>query len=123
MKKFISYSFVLAAFLLISGAVFDAAAQKKVGGYKTISADDADARTAAEFAVQKQGEKQNAEIKLVSIQKAESQLVAGMNYRLCMEISTGEEGEETTQWIKAVVYRNLKKEFSLTSWKEEDCSE
>jgi len=28
-----------------------------------------------------------------------------------------------TQEIKVVVYRNLKKEFSLTSWEEEDCSE
>jgi hypothetical protein len=48
-------------------------------------------------------------------------VVAGINYRLCLKVST--ESDDAPQDVKAIVYRNLKKEYSLTSWEEESCGE
>lgn len=94
-------------------------AQRQVGGYKEIASDDSEVVAAANFAVQEQGRKEEIEVTLVSIEHAESQVVAGINYRLCLKVEM--EGE--TQEIKVVVYKNLKREYSLTSWTAESCGE
>jgi hypothetical protein len=110
---------VLAVMLLAS-----AAAAQKVGGYKAISKTDAGARAAAEFAVDAQAERKNLTIELVSIEKAESQVVAGTNYRLCLKITTSgaEDEADVTITVRVIVFRNLKGVHSLTSWMEEDCA-
>lgn len=96
-----------------------------VGGYKEISTDDPQAQAAAEFAVAEQGKNKSITVKLVSIEHAEQQVVAGMNYRLCLKVEIEGEGDDadTVQEAKVVVYRNLQNKYSLTSWEEEDCSE
>ena len=50
--------------------------------------------------------------------------MAGINYRLCLKVSYQKQGEdaETTEFVKVVVFRSLQKEYSLTSWTEEECS-
>lgn len=109
----------------------NAFAQIKTGGYKKIAATDAGAVAAAEFAAKTQGEKDSAEITLQSVKTAESQTVAGVNYKLCIEVSRaaaeseeGEEAEEIKQFVQTVVFRNLKKEHQLKSWQEtESCGE
>lgn len=98
---------------------------QKVGGYKEISRSDAGARSAAVFAVGAQAAKNNSTVELGSVLKAESQVVAGMNYRLCLKVTTsGAAGEaDVISTVKVVVYRDLKGNYKLTSWIEEECGD
>ena len=111
------------AFLLLMSCI--SYAQIKTGGYKPVAVTDSGAIAAAEFAVGAQSDKDNAEVTLESIKTAEKQTVAGTNFRLCLEVAIAEADEDAayTQLVKVVVFRNLKQEFSLTSWTEEECSE
>ena len=115
--------FLVFAFILMMNVV--SFAQIKVGGYKSIAETDAGAIAAANFAVKARGKTDNAEITLESIEKAESQLVQGTNFRLCMEISISRADEDVNykQMVKAIIYRNLKQQFTLSSWVEEECAE
>lgn len=126
MKNNLQKKFSLAAFCIIFGCAASCFAQIKTGGYKSISVNDSEVKAAADFAVQAKSEEQETDFSLESIEAAETQVVAGTNYRLCMQIYVPGEEEETdgvTMFVKAVVFRNLKKEFSLKSWDEvEECS-
>ena len=115
-----SLLFSMVLLLVIAGA----ASAQKVGGYKAISKSDTGARAAAEFAVDSQAERKNLTISLVAIEKAESQVVAGTNYRLCLKVTTSgaEDEADVTITVKVIVYRDLKSKSSLTSWMEEDCA-
>lgn len=103
-------------------AIFAGAANaQKVGGYRDIPKTDSGAKAAAEFAVSTQAEKSNKEIELVSVHKAERQVVAGSNYRLCLKITTSGDNGDVTSYVKVVVYQDLKQEYKLTSWEKSDC--
>lgn len=128
MKKSLRGAMILFALVLACGGALVAQAQQKrpiVGGYKAMAVDDEGVVAAAEWAVGEQGRRQESNIRLVSVEHAEGQVVAGMNYRLCLKVEVlDEEGNvDTTQDVKAVVYRSLKKDdpYSLTSWEEADC--
>jgi hypothetical protein len=107
---------------LLLGAIIVSA--QKTGGYREIDKADEGAAAAAEFAIKDQSEKKELTYKLVSVEKAETQVVAGINYRLCLKVSYQKQGEDadTTEFVKVVVFRSLQKEYSLTSWTEEQCS-
>ena len=96
---------------------------QRLGGYKQIDTDDERAVAAAEFAVEEQGRKMETTYKLVSVAKAESQVVAGVNYRLCLKVGYQKDDEDVEEFVRVIVYRNLQGEHSLTSWKQEDCGE
>ena len=66
---------------------------------------------------------QEVKISLESIEKAESQTVAGINYRICIKVSsTNADGEKSDSVIvQVVVFRNLQGEYALTSWSDEEC--
>ena len=120
------YRFIGIAVFVGMMAMFAVTANAQiVGGYKAIAADDAGAQAAAEFAVSAEAAKTSRSIELVSVHKAERQVVAGSNYRLCLKItSQGEDGEaDVTHFVQAVVYQNLKREYKLTSWTKSDCDE
>lgn len=128
MKKYFPTALAFAAVSLIfcfADATFAQVKRPVLGGYKTISKTSADARAAAEFAVEAQSEKDNTTFRLETIEKAETQTVAGTNYRLCLQIIIEDEEaeEEVRAFYQVVVFRNLKKEFSLKSWTESDCGE
>ncbi|MBL8180121.1 MAG: hypothetical protein JNL64_00750 [Blastocatellia bacterium] len=89
-----------------------------VGGYGSVAKTDATVIAAAKFAVAKQSESSNSELSLGDIVKAERQVVAGMNYRICMNVNV--EGDEPMS-VVAVVYQDLKRNYSLSSWKAADC--
>lgn len=89
------------------------------GGYRDIAKDDPEALAAARFAIKVQSRKLHTRISLVSIQLAEVQVVAGLNYRLCMKVKV----RRKTQSATVVVYKNLKQKYSLTSWTPGDCRE
>lgn len=121
MRKRLRVVIASLALCLAFGCVNLAGAQIRTGGYKEISRDNPDVEAAANFAVAEQGRKEETSFTLVSIEHAESQVVAGVNYRLCLKVST--DSDDEPQGVKVVVYRNLKKEYSLTSWEEADCGE
>ena len=122
MKRSLRIATILIALGLMVGWAIGGSAQR-TGGYKEIAADDPEVAAAAEFACKAQGEKQDIKIKLLSVEHAESQVVAGINYRLCLkvEVETEDKDNDATQTVRTVVYRSLQKEYSLTSWADEEC--
>jgi hypothetical protein len=116
------YRFVI---LLMIGITLRCAAAtaQRLGGYKEIDKADEGATAAAEFAVKAESEKKEMTYKLVSLEHAESQVVAGINYRLCLKVGYHKQDDDvdTTEFVRVVVYRNLQNQYSLTSWTEENC--
>lgn len=70
-------------------------------------------------------EKQRTQMTLLSIHSAERQTVQGALYRLCLlaEIEDTEHNVIVEQGVRAQVYQNLKGQFSLSKWTEENCNE
>ena len=118
MKKAILNGTLIVAFVLSFWLTTNA---QKVGGYKTVEVDDERVIAAADFAVSKRVETNTEQegLKLNSIDKAEMQVVAGINYRLCLSVGL----EDESQQVKVVVYQNFKKDYSLTNWTVEACAE
>jgi uncharacterized lipoprotein NlpE involved in copper resistance len=90
---------------------------RMVGGYSSAETSDAGVKGAAQFAVGEQSTKTGRSLELVRIVRAERQVVAGLNYRLCLEVT--EAGAR--QQALAVVYRNPAQQLSLTSWQPGAC--
>jgi Cystatin domain len=125
MKKQLQITFLLisiCAFGSLSSAV---SAQIKVGGFKEIAKNDVGALAAAKFAIAKKAKTDQSKIVLMSVEKAESQLVAGTNFRLCLVVEVEEKGENvrTDRQVLVQVYRNLKNVFTLSKWEETECVE
>ena len=118
-----SLMLLIAFGVFLSYGIVAQAQGRILGGYKEIDKDDAEAQAAAEFAVAEQAKKQDTTIKLVSVEHAESQVVAGINYKLCLkvEVEDKENNVDATEEVQVVVYRNLQKAYSLTSWQQADC--
>ncbi|RLS74847.1 MAG: hypothetical protein DWI00_08805 [Planctomycetota bacterium] len=81
------------------------------GGYSKTTVDDAQVIAAAEFAVAEESKK-GPKINLKSITTAETQVVAGTNYKL--QILVDDNGTEKT--VEVVVYEDLQQTRTLTSW-------
>lgn len=93
-----------------------------LGGSKPTSVDGAEVKRAAAFAIEQQSEKMEVTIELIEIVSAESQVVAGSKYTMCMKVSSAGEDEEAAEYfVKAVVVLDLKKNYSLLSWSDSDC--
>jgi hypothetical protein len=120
-------SLTLIAILFVALLVFTwcIVSAQRTGGYREIDKADEGAATAAEFAVKAESEKKEMSFKLVSIEHAETQTVAGINYRLCLKVGyhKADDDAETTESVRVVVYRNLQNQYSLTSWTEENCGD
>jgi len=114
---------LLVLFLLAIGLSGVAASAQRTGGYREIDKSDEAAATAAEVAVKAESEKKEITYKLISIEHAETQTVAGINYRLCLKVGyhKADDEAETTEFVRVVVYRNLQNQYSLTSWAQENC--
>lgn len=129
MKKSLRVVLLLSALGIVFGSVIAGMEQQErapiVGGYKAVATDAPEVVSAAGFAVGERGRKVGSAIKLISIEGAERQTVAGANYRLCMRVEIADEANnvDVIQSVKVVVFRGLKKEYSLKSWVEEDCGE
>jgi hypothetical protein len=124
MKNNLRLMIIFAAFGVILGCANLTSAQVKVGGYKKVAVSDAGVVAAANFAVADQGERDEATIELASVETAQRQMVAGTNYKLCLQvnIADGNSDDPRTLFISAVIFQSLKKEYSLKSWEEvDDC--
>jgi ABC-type Na+ efflux pump permease subunit len=112
---------IFAALNIASGNGPSAGAQEKpiVGRYAETSNTDPEAVAAARFAIKTQGRKKHARISLVAITRAEAQVVAGFNYRLCVRVKI----KGKTRDVTVVVYKTLKQKYSLISWVAGGCKE
>ena len=117
-----STKFMLAALLLGALAAAPASAFGQdgsmpnapiAGGYSAAAVTDPEVVAAAKFAVKRAARKGARRAALVSVEGAERQVVAGMNYRLRLKVRMNGK----TQDVTAVVYRDLKGKYELTSWK------
>jgi uncharacterized lipoprotein NlpE involved in copper resistance len=88
-----------------------------LGGYGPANTTDDRVREAANFAVADHGRRVNQTVHLQEISRAEQQIVAGINYRLCLKIQTN----TGSRFAVAVVYRDLKAHYSLTDWTYGPC--
>ncbi len=127
MKIKVIVSVLFGALFIVLGCVNITLAQTDqiTGGYGEADVKDAEVVKAARFAVKKRGQTQQASITLLSIKKAQMQVVAGLNYELCLRVKVKKSGKKSVnQFVKTVVYRDLKNRYSLTSWmvkKRTDC--
>ncbi len=124
----------LRTFLMIAviGIIFGCAAntfaqipEPMVGGYRTIDASDKAVVAAADFAVKKQAKTRKAVINLVAVNSAMQQVVAGMNYQMCLSVEVADRKMKKTvpQTVQTVVFRDLKGKYKLTSWAIAACTD
>lgn len=118
---------VFAAFGLIFGCAANGYAQidePVAGGYSNVAVTDAQIVSAANFAVKAQAKKDKMKIKLVAVNKAARQVVAGMNYKLCLSVEIIDKKKPVVpQIIEAIVFKNLKQKLALTSWAIAACTD
>ena len=120
-QRILIYFLFIAAMIGIHAMGTKVSAQEDIaGGYGDMSVTDRDARQAAAFAVKTRSSKTSKKITLIKILKAEVQVVAGLNFRVCMRVR---EGKGRVQTVTAVVYRNLRNKRSLSRWKSGGCSD
>ena len=120
MRKILQTTMCFVTFGVFFIAVVSCPAQMIVGNYRTASVTEPAVISAANFAVEAQNKKQGTKsVKLISIEKAEQQVVAGLNYRLCLAVESNNSAEQAT----AIVYQNLQNKLQLTSWTKETCAD
>jgi hypothetical protein len=100
--------------ILWAAAPLPASAQDApmTGGYSERSTRDRGVAAAAAFAVRERGRRTGRRLTLVAVRRAETQVVAGLNYRLLLSVREGRAARDVT----AVVYENLRRRLSLESW-------
>ena len=104
---------VLALLMLGAGAPVLRAQQPPIaGGYGERRVNERDVRAAAAFAIRERARQTRRRVTLLNITSAESQVVAGVNYRFVMDVREGGEVRSVT----VVVFQNLRRRLSLTSW-------
>jgi len=104
---------VLALLMLGAGVPTSLAQDAPIaGGYGERRVNDPGVAAAAAFAVRERGRQTRRRVTLLSIRRAETQVVAGMNYRLVLNVREGGEVRDVT----AVVFQNLRRRMSLESW-------
>ena len=107
---------ILVLNIILGGLAGTLAQQAPIaGGYADASTNDGEVVAAARYAIRAQGRRQGARISLVSIERAEVQVVAGLNYRLHLRVNIN----GRMQSALAVVYQNLRRKYSLSNWEIE----
>jgi hypothetical protein len=91
--------------------------QPEVGSYQAAPKNDPAVEAAAKAAVSERQQKEGGDITLVSIKRAETQLVAGINYRLCLKVKAGGK----SQTVTVVINKTLNEKYSLTTWQPGGC--
>ena len=124
MKKALLNVFMLAAVCAVFGCVsVFAQSDDEAGGYVTASVKDPGVKAAANFAIAVKAKQMKETLKLQTIKKAETQVVAGVNYRLCLVIYVPSKQAQTdgvTLYINTVIYQNIQGQYQITSWNDDD---
>lgn len=121
MKRHFAIGLAAAVLFIVAGS----ASAQKVGGFKPTDIESEAVQEAASYAVETQAEKTSKEIILDEVLKAEVQVVAGRNYRLCMRVNSeaGDGQDAVSLVIQAIVYVDLKGNKKLSSWDISECGE
>ena len=135
MKKRLPVVIIFIALCLTPGVVSELAAQQQqeqkkqeqqeqkkqsppqVGGYQAAPKTDPAIVAAAKAAVSERQQKEGGDLTLVSIKRAETQLVAGINYRLCLKVKA----KDKSQTVTVVINKTLDDKYSITSWETGGC--
>lgn len=123
MRKNIKVAAVLFTLFVAVMYAGEAYGQRPVlGGNSKKPVDSPEVKRAAAFAIEAQAEKTEVSFELLEILTAESQVVAGTKYTMCLKVSSAGEGEEAAEYfVMAVVAQDLKKNYKLISWSDSDC--
>ena len=98
-----------------------AQAEPMVGAYGDLSVRSKEAKAAAAVAIKKYSATHAKDrVTLVKILKAEEQVVAGMNYRICMIVKNRKGVRQT---VTAVVYRPPNARMRSTAWDPGSCKD
>ncbi len=118
MKHNLHKTAAIIAFYAVFGCTSLCFAQQgiSVGGFRDEPVSSAAVTKAADYAVKTQRSK-DATLKLVSVLKAERQVVQGSNYRMCLAVLS----KGAAQQVSATVYVNLKHIHTLSKWTAENC--
>ncbi len=111
MKRVLSAALV---FVILLAAAHASSAQDApiAGSYSERPTSDRGVVAATAFAVRERGRRTGRRVTLLEVRRAETQVVAGLNYRLLLTVREGGKERDVT----AVVYQNLRQRLSLTSW-------
>ena len=120
MNNYIRTIFLTAAIVFVISLSASHASAQIAGGYSDVESNSKEVQKAATFAVKARSRRLGKSLKLIRIEKAETQVVAGMNYRLCMDVR---EGSGKITKATAVVYLDLKQHLSLSRWEKGGCKE
>src|SRR5215218_8617120 len=108
--------YALVACLLLEGCAHAAdtnsMSNSMPGGWSAVAVDDAKVKTAAQRAVALQASMEQSELKLVSIDDAQRQVVAGINYKLRLSVMKGAQQRKAS----ATVWGKLDATYDLTAW-------
>ena len=114
----ISRALVLFLFALATPAFAQLPAEPAlpiVGGYQTADVGDKDIKAAVDFAISAAPKR----YMLKEIVSARQQVVAGMNYSLCLRVKSPKFGLFTCgHLVAAKVFRDLDAHYQLTSWQD-----
>jgi hypothetical protein len=121
MKTTIRMAMLLALILGIFTIAASAQPEPVAGGYAKISTKSQEAKKAAAVAIRQHTASHPKEkLTLVKVVKAEQQVVAGMNYRVCLAVLDHRGIRKT---ITAVVYHPINKKERLTNWSTGGCTD
>ena len=123
MRKNIFTLLFIALFCLLTGYTAKAQQPPTSGGYVEVDVDNKEIAYSVKVALDIKSKETKENYKLDTIYKAEMQVVAGKNYRVCLSVYVPVEGEANEYFnVQFVLYRNLKGEYKLTKWEEvEEC--
>ncbi len=82
------------------------------GGWSTVKTDDARVKAAADNAVTLQAKASGETLKLVAVEAASSQVVAGLNYRLTLRVTRNDKAATAA----VVVWAKLDGSYQVTDW-------
>jgi hypothetical protein len=119
MKNKLLLMLMTVAINAVMGCMFGLQAQQPpvAGGYREASRTEPDVVSAAKFALREERRKKSVRLSLISIERAETQVVAGSNYRLCLRVKI----RGKLRSVRTVVYKDLRQKYSLSSWEEDAC--
>ena len=91
------------------------------GGYGDAAVDSKETKKIARFAVKARAKRTHKSLKLVEIVKAETQVVRGLNHRICMDVR---EGRKKARRVTVIVWEDINnRPLQLTDWKTGGCKE
>ena len=120
MKQTLFRAVLVLTFVIAGFAAAKAQSEPMAGAYGDLAVTSRAAKDAAAVAIRKYSSTHKRDkLTLVKIVKAERQVVAGMNYRLCMIVK---DRRGVRRSVKAVVYETPNGFMRSTDWRTGNCN-